>query len=586
MFIPRSLAKRAPKASESSARSTFHSSTSTPASTDSQPGPSNPKKRNIETDGQSTNKSSNETDSSSGEDSDEITSSGSESGSGSDSGSDSDSDGDDKKQPTPTLTKPSKPNTDSTAVTRQAQTQSEIAARLELALSDVSLWRNESLFQRLSETQDWYLPLSRLYDHPLLEPRLGVSGSRVPDASLVTALRTYGSDAFESQIKMRAPSNAAWKGKAASGWVGAGGGYEVRCRAWEGREEGWMDRLANMEEREWEARMAYVEHVPATVRSVWALYHYLTALARLYQPDEQSQLVQDVFVPTAESTITERPVETTQRFRGQAFVVFSTVEIAQAFCERWIWNPVETSRDAARSSGSASGKWDTEDAVAAATSTGFRSITKARWDQLKSEYLAHQARVLKQNLKSGRRPPVHNGPQSAPSIPPTQSQTPIPSPTALPKPPRAARPPPFPPGILVFVRRLHPETNKTTLKTLFGRAFPDGKNDAIEYLDFQKGIDSAHIRFRTPPDASTFVECFTSHFLTQRDALDSEGEPCEKEVAIEAEIVSGIREMNYWEKVPEKVRMAAVGRAGLGGGGDDAGGGGGDRGRRKRQRRG
>ncbi|KAG8790409.1 hypothetical protein FRC12_011924 [Ceratobasidium sp. 428] len=584
MFIPRSLAKRAPKASESSARPIYNTSVSTTSSKDSQPGPSNPKKRNIETDGQSANKSSSDTDSSSEEDSDETTSSGSEPGSDSDSSSDSESDGDDEKQPVPTLTKPPEPNNCSTSVTRQSQTQSEIAARLELALSDISLWRNESLFQRLCETQDWYLPLSRLYDHPLLEPCLGASGSRIPDASLVTALRAYGSGAFESQIKMRAPSNAAWKGKAASGWVGAGGGYEVRCRAWEGREEGWMDKLANMEEREWEARMVYVEHVPTAVRSVWALYHYLTALARPHQPDEQSQLVQDVFVPTAEPTITERPIETTQRFRGQAFVVFSTVEIAQAFCERWIWNPVETSRGAARSSGNASEKWDTEDAVAAATSAGFRSLTKARWDELKSEYLAHQARVLKQNLKSGRRPPVHNDPRSASPIPPTQLQTPMPSSTPLPKPPRTARPPPFPPGILVFVRRLHPETNKTTLKTLFGRAFPDGKSDVIEYLDFQKGIDSAHIRFRTPPNASTFVEYFTSHSLTQRDALDSEGEPYKKEVAIEAEIVSGIREMNYWEKVPEKVKMAAVSRAGLGEGGGDVGGG--DRGRRKRQRRG
>lgn len=52
--------------------------------------------------------------------------------------------------------------------------------------------------------------------------------------------------------------------------------------------------------------------------------------------------------------------------------------------------------------------------------------------------------------------------------------------------------------------------------------------------------------------------------------------------AIEMEVVSGVRETNYWEKVPEKIRMAAVNRAGLGG---DSGNGE-ENGRRKRQRKG
>ena len=46
---------------------------------------------------------------------------------------------------------------------------------------------------------------------------------------------------------------------------------------------------------------------------------------------------------------------------------------------------------------------------------------------------------------------------------------------------------PYPYGCLVFVRGVHIETNKTTLKTLFGRAV-DG--EGIDYVDYAKGMDS------------------------------------------------------------------------------------------------
>jgi hypothetical protein len=61
-------------------------------------------------------------------------------------------------------------------------------------------------------------------------------------------------------MRLREPSNAAWKdkGKAPSGWVGGGGGYEVRVKWWAKREDGWMDALASVEERNWMSRTVYV----------------------------------------------------------------------------------------------------------------------------------------------------------------------------------------------------------------------------------------------------------------------------------------------------------------------------------------
>lgn len=54
----------------------------------------------------------------------------------------------------------------------------------------------------------------------------------------------------------------------------------------------------------------------------------------------------------------------------------------------------------------------------------------------------------------------------------------------------------YPSGCLVFIRNLHPETNKTALRNLFLHARvengdPSGKKDAdgIDYLDYTKGMD-------------------------------------------------------------------------------------------------
>lgn len=107
----------------------------------------------------------------------------------------------------------------------------------------------------------------------------------------------------------------------------------------------------------------------------------MTALGRasLPEPDTPSQIVQDVFVPTAEPSIAERPHEATQRFRGQPFVVFSTRGLAQRFSERWIWNapPLQERKGVEESDGAKSTEiWTTENAVEAATVSGLRSLTK------------------------------------------------------------------------------------------------------------------------------------------------------------------------------------------------------------------
>jgi hypothetical protein len=56
--------------------------------------------------------------------------------------------------------------------------------------------------------------------------------------------------------------------------------------------------------------------------------------------------------------------------------------------------------------------------------------------------------------------------------------------------------PSYPPRCLLFVKNIDPETNKTTLKVLLGRAFGKGKGSKggeIDYVDFSKGLDSVGI---------------------------------------------------------------------------------------------
>ena len=60
----------------------------------------------------------------------------------------------------------------------------------------------------------------------------------------------------------------------------------------------------------------------------------------------------------------------------------------------------------------------------------------------------------------------------------------------------------FPPGCLVYVRNVHPETNKTTLRSLFLRSRRqtgievEKKDDnGLDYLDYTKGMDCVCVLF-------------------------------------------------------------------------------------------
>ncbi len=118
-----------------------------------------------------------------------------------------------------------------------------------------------------------------------------------------------------------------------------------------------------------------------------------------------------------------------------------------------------------------------------ATKFGFRALSKTRWDEMKGEYLAYRARLVKEIVSYEDEMAAHaatkrrRSPSPAISSVPDRVETTLTS-SSL-----------FPPNCLVFVRNLHCETNKTTLRALFSKAFtslPDG----LDYVDYTKGMDS------------------------------------------------------------------------------------------------
>lgn len=132
------------------------------------------------------------------------------------------------------------------------------------------------------------------------------------------------------------------------------------------------------------------------------------------------------------------------------------------------------------------------DEVREAYKFGFRCLPKARWDELKDEYLAYRTKLLDEIIAS------EEGVSSLPDLPPPPRTNedytaPVDSGPLVPAMDLTS---PYPLNCLVFVRNIYPETNKTTLRNLFFNAFKTAianheiQNEGLDYVDFNKGMDS------------------------------------------------------------------------------------------------
>ncbi|KZT06499.1 uncharacterized protein LAESUDRAFT_700335 [Laetiporus sulphureus 93-53] len=371
------------------------------------------------------------------------------------------------------------------------------------------------------------------------------------ETALVKILRNKASDIFDVRMTMTMASQSTWYRSYQAVDQDQSGGFEIRRRDWETLPR----RLREYTKQDWDLRSVYIENLPPQYSSMPGIARFVASLlADQTGHLRASSFVQSVWLPRHHQ---DRP-GSLPKCKGFAVVTMAESRHAESLLCDWPWNTRGPNQ---------------QNAVLAieaqeATKYSFRSLSKARWDRLGEEYLGHRQKLLAEiatsESKAERsaeviRLSISEIPQqSSPAVAPSG---PLPTPSSD---IRAS----YPRECLVFVRNIHPETNKTTLRTLFSRAFPntagDTKVDAIDYVDFNKGMDTCYLRLTAPQHARTLVASLNENLVMQAQGLDSTGTQVpytNKIKPITAKIVEGTREELYWNKVPEKVRLQAMKKA-------------------------
>ena len=132
-----------------------------------------------------------------------------------------------------------------------------------------------------------------------------------------------------------------------------------------------------------------------------------------------------------------------------------------------------------------------DDYAREAAKFGLRTLSKSRWDQLKEEYLSYQRQLLDELVtynegSSDFRQGIDADIQEQVGEYDTASQPEYEQASTA----TTTLTSPYPLNCLVFVRNVHSETNKTTLRKLFSLAFDAATSEGLDYVDFNKGMDS------------------------------------------------------------------------------------------------
>ncbi|KAG9016108.1 hypothetical protein FRB93_011582 [Tulasnella sp. JGI-2019a] len=403
----------------------------------------------------------------------------------------------------------------------------ELASLLELSLSNYSLWCSPELRMIVETREEGWLSLAALLRHsPLLQD---ISYN---EQNCAQALSAHGTGYLEVQMALSSRSSVDY------------GLYNVRRNDWPSIP---ALELASCSEEYWDARTIYVEYIPPPHRThTHAITQFLQSM--LSSPSIPFY-VEGLSFPAREGSEWEE-----KKCRGFAFVICGTIEEAEQAASLWSWGGIsarvsEVGGERAKEPG------PDGDMRIMARKCGFRVLPKARWSELKAEYFKRRQEILALNSRTGSDPePARIAPIKA--LPSRAVVAPM---AVAPAPKRPHNGDGFPRGCLLFVRNLHPETNKTTLKKLLAQAF-NAPSDGSEltYVDFMKGADSCHIRIASSSFAPTLTKFFSAQRLVQTGALDDQGASDGSGQPIQVEIVEGRREEIYWEKVPEKTRLAAM----------------------------
>ncbi|KAJ7589965.1 hypothetical protein C8J56DRAFT_936570 [Mycena floridula] len=392
-------------------------------------------------------------------------------------------------------------------------TDADLVSTVSLALSDYALWLDPDLY---------------------LLGTLDLPQGAVTEASAARSLRAQSDSPFDVRLVLAAPVWSNWTSQVQQ--EENGGMYEVRRKDWETA----LSQSNTYTKDYWDQRTVYLENIPMQYKHIPGMHRFAAGLL-----SGSPSSIQAITLPPHHL---DKP-EDKPKPRGFAFAVLQTLDDVESSLKAWPWE---------RSSASPS----STDLAQEATTFGFRTLSKSRWENLKEEYLTYRAELVEEVVQAQdleRRAHSAIIPQPAPSPRAAGPPQPISSSSAPPQPQSMSLSSTFPSNCLVFARNVHPETNKTTLKALFGQAFP-GDDNGMDYIDFSKGLDTCHLRLAAPRYANVLVEYFAKHLLRQSSGLDKTGTPTTNS-PLSLELVPNMPEELYWSKVPEKVRREAVAKA-------------------------
>ena len=140
-----------------------------------------------------------------------------------------------------------------------------------------------------------------------------------------------------------------------------------------------------------------------------------------------------------------------------------------------------------------------------ALESGFRCLSMRQWEKLKSEYQNLQQSLLKKTLALNEQVRIPILPPTSTKssvLPSSRNDDTITSRKSMPEKSVMSSTPPtvhktsYPLNCLVIIKNIHPETNKTTLRTLFSKAINKDLT-VIDYVDYNKGLDSVRCFFNT-----------------------------------------------------------------------------------------
>ncbi|PPQ72779.1 hypothetical protein CVT24_012805 [Panaeolus cyanescens] len=410
------------------------------------------------------------------------------------------------------------------------------------------------------------IPLSYILEHSpvfrLSNPRF----SAYPPTLYVKALRAHASDLVVLRLDLSSGVEPSGRTRGST-FASSGLGYQVRRKS---------QSNLNYTKQDWDQRTLYMENIPPHFRTITGIIQLVSSLLPNNDNEPFTRLQNISFPSHHKDRIGDIPT-----CKGFALVTLLRIDDAELLAKRWCWNRHtlgDTTQGVSESHHSGSiplsladeGSNEVHDE---ARKFGLRMLSKKSWEGLKAEYLLYRQRLVEEinsfQDDSESRTHIHSGKvENAPAA--------FSSEDLLATGVKLDVNDPYPYGCLVFLRNVHPETNKTTLRSLFSHLLVSTSDHehtvdglGIDYLDYNKGMDNCFIRLKTPAHASRFVHHINSQNLYQQSGLDATGASApiagkpETSAAsyLRAELILGTREEVYWNKVPERVRRQAVERA-------------------------